>query len=258
MIMSSISPLLQQRVIQLEGTSNFRDIGGYQARDGLMVRWGQLYRSASLDTLSLADQNKLQELGIADSIDLRSGFERKKFAYAYPFLKTYACSIDSQIMDVAIVALKNHQQLTAAQASDFMRHIYSDFVLKQQDHFAHFFDLIIEQKQNTVFHCTAGKDRTGYACAMVHGALGVHRDDILSDYLLTQQCYRVSLTSMSQDFHLPEDVMQILWGVKAEYLDQALSLIDTEFGGMARYLPEQLKLDSLKQKQLFERFLDED
>ncbi len=253
--MSSISPLLQQRVIQLEGTSNFRDIGGYQARDGLRVRWGQLYRSASLDTLSLVDQKKLQELGVADSIDLRSGFEREKFAYAYPFLKAHACSIDSQIMDVAIVALKNHQQLTAVQASDFMRNIYRDFVLKQQEHFARFFDLVIKQKHSTVFHCTAGKDRTGYACAMVHGALGVHRDDILSDYLLTQQCYQVALTTMSQDYPLPEDIMQILWGVKAEYLEQALGLIDTEFGGMPRYLKYQLKLDRAKQNRLFEQFL---
>lgn len=71
-------------VVHLEGTSNFRDIGGYQARDGLMVRWGQLYRSAS---------------------------------------------IDAQIMDGAVAALKNHQQLTATQASDFMRNIYKDFVL---------------------------------------------------------------------------------------------------------------------------------
>ena len=127
--MGSASTWLPQRIIELEGTSNFRDIGGYQARDGLMVRWGQLYRSASLDALSLMDQNKLQELGIADSIDLRSAFERKTFAYAYPFLTTHLCSIDAQIMDGAVAALKNHQQLTATQASDFMRNIYKDFVL---------------------------------------------------------------------------------------------------------------------------------
>ncbi len=255
--MSSIPPLLTQRVIQLDGTSNFRDIGGYKTKDGLTVRWGRLYRSASLDDLSLTDQKKLQELGIAESIDLRSHFERKKFAYGYPFLKTYECSINSQIMDVAIIALKNHEKLTAIQASDFMQNIYRDFVLEQQKHFARFLDLIIEQKHNTVFHCTAGKDRTGYACALVQGALGVHRDDILSDYLLTQQCYQVSLTRMSQDYSLPEDVMQILWGVKAEYLDQALNLIETEFGGLPHYLQNQLKLDNSKKNQLFEQFLRE-
>lgn len=168
--MSSFSPRLSQRVISLEGTSNFRDIGGYQTKGGMGVRWGQLYRSASLDTLSLTDQKKLQELGVADSIDLRSGFERKKFAYAYPFLKTHACSIDSQITEVAFAALKNHQPLTVNQASEFMLSMYKDFVLTQQDHFARFFDLVIAQKHSTVFHCTAGKDRTGYACALLHSA----------------------------------------------------------------------------------------
>lgn len=251
-----MSSLPQQRAIALEGTSNFRDIGGYRARDGLKVRWGKLYRSASLNGLSPTDQEKLQQLGVGDSIDLRSQFERKKFAYAYPFLKSHACSIDSQIMDVAIVALKNHQTLTVAQASDFMQSIYRDFVLHQQAHFSHFFDLVLAQKHSTVFHCTAGKDRTGYACAMVLGALGVHRDDILSDYLLTQTYYQAPVSSYALNFNLSEDVMQVLLGVKADYLDQALNLIDTDFWGMSCYLQHQLHLDSTKQQQLFERLLE--
>ena len=63
---------------------------------------------------------------------------------------------------------------------------------------------------------------------------------------------------MSQDYPLPEDIMQIVWGVKAEYLEQALDSIDTEFGGMPRYLKYQLKLDRTKQNRLFERFLSVD
>lgn len=117
---------------------------------------------------------------------------------------------------------------------------------------------MLAQPKSAVFHCTAGKDRTGYACALLHGALGVHRDDILSDYLLTQQCYQVALTPMSQHYSLREDVMQILWGVKAEYLELSLELIQTEFGSMERYLRYQLQLDSTKQQQLFERFLGMD
>src|SRR5690625_7213355 len=101
-----------------------------------------------------------------------------------------------------------------------MHQMYRGFVLEQQDRFAQFFDLVIARQGAAVVHCTAGKDRTGFACAMLQAALGVHRDDILADYLLTQQCYQISLARTSEEYGLSEEIMQILWGVEAEYLDK--------------------------------------
>src|SRR5699024_4745708 len=241
-------------VIQLEGTSNFRDIGGYKNKEGLTLRWGQLYRSANLAGLSASEQNQLQELGVSESIDLRSQFEQQKSAYEYPFLNVYKCSIEPQVTDAVFTAITARQALTVDQTKDFMHQMYRGFVLEQQDRFAQFFDLVIARQGVAVVHCTAGKDRTGFdcamlqsalcvyctaskdrtgfACAMLQSALGVHRDDILADYLLTQQCYLVSLARTSQEYGLPEDIMQILWGVEAEYLDSALDLINTQFGSL--------------------------
>ncbi|HLR82683.1 MAG TPA: tyrosine-protein phosphatase [Paenalcaligenes sp.] len=253
--MNSISALNEHRVIQLEGTSNFRDIGGYKNKEGLTLRWGQLYRSANLAGLSASDQNQLQELGVSESIDLRSQFEQQKSAYEYPFLNVYKCSIEPQVTDAVFTAITARQALTVDQTKDFMHQMYRGFVLEQQDRFAQFFDLVIARQGAAVVHCTAGKDRTGFACAMLQSALGVHRDDILADYLLTQQCYLVSLARTSQEYGLPEDIMQILWGVEAEYLDSALDLINTQFGSLTHYLEDQLQLNSTKQKELKEQFL---
>ena len=256
--MNPISALNEHRVIQLEGTSNFRDIGGYKNKDGLTLRWGQLYRSANLAGLSTADQNQLQNLGVSESIDLRSQVEQRKSAYEYPFLNVYKCSIEPQVTDAVFDAISNRKALTVKQTKDFMHQMYRGFVLEHQDRFAQFLDLVITRQGAVVVHCTAGKDRTGFASAMLQAALGVHRDDILADYLLTQQCYQVSLARTSQEYGLPEDIMQILWGVEVEYLDSALDLIDTQFGGLTDYLQDQLQLNSNKQEQLRKQFLHAD
>lgn len=256
--MNPIPALNEHRIIQLEGTSNFRDIGGYKNKDGLTLRWGQLYRSANLAGLSTADQNLLQSLGISESIDLRSQFEQHKSAYDYSFLNVHKCSIEPQVTDAVFDAISNRKALTEKQTKDFMHQMYRSFVLEQQERFAQFLDLVLSRQGPVVVHCTAGKDRTGFASAMLQAALGMHRDDILADYLLTQQCYQVSLACTSQDYGLPEDIMRILWGVEAEYLDNALDLIDTQFGGLTDYLQDQLQLNSDKQEQLRKQFLHVD
>ncbi len=253
--MNPISAPTEHRVIQLEGTSNFRDIGGYKNTDGLTVRWGQLYRSANLAGLSVADQKQLQALGISESIDLRSQYEQYKSRYEYAFLNVHSCSIEPQVTDAVFEALKNREKITVKQTKDFMHQMYRGFVLEQQKRFAQFFDLLLTREAASIVHCTAGKDRTGFACAMLQAALGVHRDDILADYLLTQQCYQISLARTSEEYGLSEEIMQILWGVEAEYLDSALDLIDDQFGSVSRYLQDQLRLDTFKQQQLSEQFL---
>lgn len=250
------SSLFEHRVIKLEGTSNFRDIGGYKNTEGVPIRWGVLYRSANLSGLSSADQQSLQARGITNSIDLRSQYERQKSSYNYSFLNTHECSIDPQVTDSIMQAITRQEDISASRAQEFMSQMYQGFVFEQQERFAHFFDLLLANKEATVLHCTAGKDRTGFACAMLQSALEVHRDDILADYLLTQQCYQISQEEINQSYGLSKEIIKVLWGVEAEYLERALESIDREFGGIKPYLEKQLRLSSKKQELLFERFFD--
>src|SRR5690606_39912242 len=100
-----------------------------------------------------------------------------------------------------------------------MHEMYASFFTQYTDQFAGFFKLVLQAQSPLVVHCTAGKDRTGFACAMLLAALGVHDDDILVDYLLTQQCYKVELKPREG---VDLQAMEVLWGVSSEYLEQAL------------------------------------
>lgn len=99
--------------------------------------------------------------------------------------------------------------------------------------YARFFRHLIEQPTPVVFHCTAGKDRTGYAAALLLGALGVAHDDIVQDYLLTNRLFRRSPLVQARG---PAHVMDVLWSVQPAFLDAAFATIEQEFGGLPSYL----------------------
>ena len=92
---------------------------------------------------------------------------------------------------------------------------------------------LLDHSTPLVFHCTAGKDRTGFAAALLLGALGVSRDDILHDYLLTNRLY---VRSPLVEARGPKHVMDVLWSVQPVFLEAAFATIEQDFGGLSRYL----------------------
>jgi len=103
-----------------------------------------------------------------------------------------------------------------------------------------------------VFHCTAGKDRTGYAAALLLSVLGVDRDTIQDDYLLTNRLYR---REPSAEGHGPAHVMNVLWQVQPAFLHAAFDEIDQRHGGMQRYLLGPAGLNGADLQALRERLL---
>ena len=98
---------------------------------------------------------------------------------------------------------------------------------------------LLEQPTPQVFHCTAGKDRTGFAAALLLSALGVDRATIEHDYLLTNQLYKRNHTGATT---LSPEVLNIVWQVQESFLKASLEVIQQEHGGMHQYLSQQLKL----------------
>ena len=103
-----------------------------------------------------------------------------------------------------------------------------------------------------VFHCTAGKDRTGFAAALILLTLGVPRDVVMHDYLLTNALYQ---RPPGMGSHAPEEVLAVLWRVQEEFLDAALHMVDNDFGGLQAYLVDVLGVDAVAQKELAGRYL---
>ena len=104
----------------------------------------------------------------------------------------------------------------------------------------------------TVFHCTAGKDRTGFAAALILLTLGVPRDVVMHDYLLTNALYQ---RPPGMGSHAPEEVLRVLWRVQEEFLDAALHMVDNDYGGLQPYLVDVLGIDAAAQKELAELYL---
>ena len=115
------------------------------------------------------------------------------------------------------------------------------------------FALLLEDRTPLVIHCTAGKDRTGFACALILHALGVPDDLIAEDYLLTNRFYRRDPTASSD---LPEDVRQVLASVQASFLAAGFDAISTDYGDLESYLSDGLGLGVAERARLQARYLD--
>ena len=186
---------MTSRHIPLEGTPNLRDLGGYATQCGRTVRHNRVFRSGSLAYLSDRDWEALARLNIKVICDFRYSAERAQEQTKVPN------GLGIEIVNLDINA-GNHvefiQNALHIENSDegvmegFMRNINRMFALEFQSSFAGFFEQLdkVDDANSLLFHCSAGKDRTGFAAAMFLSCLNVDRDTVISDYLLTSQYYR--------------------------------------------------------------------
>ena len=178
------------RVWPLQGASNFRDLGGYPGHDGRPVRWRRLFRSDHLGGLTEADKAQLVALGLARSFDFRGEAERAAVGYQLPGLTQHSLAIEPTVVQRMQDLVDAGQSLTPAHASELMAELYRALVNDQSHRFAELFEHLLTADAPVVFHCTAGKDRTGFAAALVLLALGVPRDVVQQDYLLTNRVFK--------------------------------------------------------------------
>ena len=134
-----------------------------------------------------------------------------------------------------------------------MNELYRALVNDQSHRFAELFDHLLQADAPLVFHCTAGKDRTGFAAALILLALGVPRDLVLQDYLLTNRVYK---HPASTQHALSAEVLAVLWQVQPDFLHAALDAVDRDHGGIERYLQQRLGLGPAALKTLAERYLE--
>jgi protein-tyrosine phosphatase len=217
----------------LQGASNFRDVGGYRNADGRRVRRGQVFRSDHLAGLTDEDRVRLQALGIAHSLDFRGAAECEATPYALAGVQRVALTIEPTVIARLQALVAQGVVPTTEETVDLMRETYRDFVNHNAATFGRFLKHLLEQPTPQVFHCTAGKDRTGFAAALLLSALGVDRPTIEHDYLLTNQLYKRDARMEGQGH---PHVMKVLWQVQPEFLHAAFDAVDAQHGGMRDYL----------------------
>ena len=240
------------RHFDLAGASNFRDLGGYPTQDGRMVRWRQIFRSNHLGHLTAADIEVLRGLGLKSAFDFRGTEERATAACRLQEIAVHSLPIEPTVV-AELRARLAAGLLTPATAAEVMRGSYRGYVQDNTPRFRALFAHLLEDHAPLVIHCTAGKDRTGFACALFLHALGVADDLIAEDYLLTNRFYRRDPNSSSE---LPDDVRQSIGSVEASFLAAAFEAIGADYGSLDRYLSDGLGLGLSERTKLQTRYLE--
>lgn len=243
--------------VDLQGTHNFRDIGGYPTKDGKRVAYGKLFRSDDLHELTQEDIRYLQNMGLKTIIDYRNEHERaKREDVDIPGVTTYYLDPKADTAALASSSFaKDEKQvmktLTAAQARHMMIEQNRQFVLSDTSKQAYraMFDVMLDENNIAIDqHCRGGKDRTGFGIALILSALGVSKEDILHDYMLTNHYKHEknerSLKKLMEETQNADLVQAVRYMKEAqeEFLLTALDLIDEEYGDALSFLKQELHL----------------
>lgn len=239
------------RHLGLQGASNFRDLGGYPTGDGRSTRWRHIFRSNHLGQLTTADIEIVRALGVRSAFDFRGVEERAAGVCVVNEITVHSLPIEPTVV-ASLRAELARGTLTAPAALEIMRESYRNYVRHNTHSFRKLFGHLLEDRAPLVIHCTAGKDRTGFASALILHALGVPDDIIAEDYLLTNQHYRRDISSASD---LPADVLAAIGSVEASYLAAAFDAVCRDYGDLDTYLRDGLKLGAAERSALKERYL---
>jgi len=239
------------RFVELAGGHNFRDIGGYETADGRQVARGRVYRSGNLARLTDEDHEIIAPLGLKVIFDLRSTHERAKMPSRLP----PAAEVELWARDHAgstadLVSALTAPGATAEDARAQMMAIYRELPYEQAESYSALFARMAAGDVPLLFHCAVGKDRTGIAAAFLLDVLGVPREAVVADYLLTERFYEENLGFVKRDFSstalrdVDPAVLEPMMRAEAAYLEEAFATMDARHGGVAGYFKEVLGLDA--------------
>ena len=233
------------RRLPLRSINNLRDLGGYQTVDGRTVRWHTLYRAGHLGKLKDRDQRTLTALNLHTIIDFRSAEEKQRDPDRLPLN-------DVQVIELPILDEGNSTMMKDMRRryenNDFdgldtnlvMFNTYRQLSLEFTAEYAHFLQAVLQAAGKPVlWHCTAGKDRAGFAAALLLKILGVDFETIRQDYLLSGKYIHpdrklmavITLTKGAR----PARLLKPLWAVKPEWIKASFDAIDEKWGSFDRY-----------------------
>jgi protein-tyrosine phosphatase len=242
---------LPPRHLNLAGASNFRDLGGYPAGDDRSIRWRRIFRSNHLGHLTEDDVKIVRGLDVKRAFDFRGVDERKAAECVIKEINVHSLPIEPTVV-AALRAKLQARALSSADALEIMRESYRGYVRTNTHSFRELFAQMLDDTAPLVIHCTAGKDRTGFACALILHALGVPDQVISEDYLLTNQFYRRDPNSAPD---LPVDVRQAIGSVEASFLAAGFDAVNAQYGDLESYFRDGLGLGVPERNELKARYL---
>lgn len=255
------------RIHPFEGVENVRDYGDYATAAARHLAPGRLFRSGHWANATDADLDRFHALGVATVVDLRRAVERER----QPSRRHAACIAEiivtpaspDDLTEAPHIQFLKSRDLTPDASREFMTSAYRriPYEAPHLDLFSRYFRALADSDGPVLIHCAAGKDRTGILAALTHRLAGVHADDMVEDYLMTNTAVRLEerapeiaerLTRWSGRPASPEAVVAFV-GVEAAYLDEAFAEIDRRSGSLDAYFETALGLDAATRDRIAER-----
>jgi protein-tyrosine phosphatase len=260
--------VMMNRILNLEGIHNFRDYGGYRTRSGAHVASGVLYRSGQHLDATPADLDVVAALDLATVVDLRGDSERQSFPCARP--GGFAAAVMFAAGETAGGGHAPHVEAaraveSAADAHAAMVRLYESMPFRPNliAVFRLYFEALAERDGSSLLHCLAGKDRTGLAVALLHDQLGLHPDDAMSDYMLTNTAGNMDARIAAgarvvrDNFgHAMDDAaVRTLMSVHPDYLTTAFAAIRERHGSVKDYAAEHLGMTPQRLRRIEEKLV---
>jgi protein-tyrosine phosphatase len=256
--------LAAERRLGMAGTPNFRDFGGYRTSSGQQVKWGYLFRSGQLSALSE------QDVALLASLQLDLVFDFRRLEEQQSDLSRLPSDPRPRVVSLPIIPGSNARFFEQAGADpqgpdamfDFMLEINRDFAGPQAETYRRMFsEILAVDDARFLVHCAAGKDRTGFASAIVLLALGVPREVVMRDYLLTGRYFLPEremerLRRKYQLEHMLADAIRPMLEVHEDYLAMALQVIDENYASTEDYLQRALGVGPPELAELRRRYLE--
>lgn len=253
---------MERRGLPLASAFNLRDFGGYPTTDGRRVRRGMLYRSGTMALLTPEDSAQLQSLGIKAICDFRRPGERRSEPTSWHDADVdYYCRDYSGATGV-LMDLVREDRTTAADMRAAMLNVYHEIATDHAEAYRAMFAQMLDGRLPILINCSAGKDRTGAGAAMILAALGVSREVIVEDYLLTNSHADWAWRLAQGESHLSKlqqaraDVVEPLLIADAAYLEALFAQFDAAHGGIDGYLRDVLGVDAAARAALCEALLE--
>ena len=246
---------------------NFRDLGGYTAENGRDVKYDTFYRSGPLGNMNEEELEYVKSLGLKHIFDFRSDPERDTNpdpdipgAVYHPV--NALTDEKGNPIDLSPNAIEEQEGFSEDEGKDFMRIMYSNFPFCKA--YQEMFDVIKKKETPILFHCTAGKDRTGIAAALILILLGVDEETVLDDYELTN-VYRSDFIDRFMKKIAPligdnDELRHTLYGVEGvnrENAELSLQLIKDRYGDYETYFKAWHGIDEKTQAELAEYYTDD-
>jgi len=256
------------RRTEVTGSRNLRDIAGYHTMDGRQIKKGVLYRSDHLDNITKRDFEKIAALGVKTVYDLRGEEERERDPQRLPEIvsvEVVSLPVFYQGLDPYVTARRIviSGDVEEGEFYQLMVEAYRAYVLDFSTQWSLLLKGLAEPGTlPALIHCTYGKDRTGVAVAIVLSSLGVPREKVMEDYLLSNKFWESKtelyscLANCASCFRTPRSEVRALMEVRPEYLDAAFAAIDEKYGSFEGYLREGLGIDDATLERLRSTLLE--